>query len=88
MRPKTRPRICLARRYPYRSGPLEIEINYTKGTANNSTAMIDDKEIVWTPKGKQGLAVINRYTGLMRMSQGRREFIGMCNRKPVQGNKP
>ena len=32
------------------------------------------------PGGDKGLAVINRYTGIMQISKGRSEFLGMCNR--------
>ena len=65
----------------FQYGQIMVDVNYTKGTVNGSTAMVDDKEIVWTPKGKSGgLAVINRYTGIMTMSRGRKEYTGMCNR--------
>jgi hypothetical protein len=67
----------------FEHGQLEIIVNYTKGTANGATAIISDKEIVWTPAGnKQGMAVINRYTGIMQLSKGRKEFYGSCNKKP------
>ena len=67
----------------FEHGQIEIFVNYTKGTANGSTAIISDKEILWTPKGnKQGMAVINRYTGIMQLSKGRKEFYGSCNKKP------
>ena len=62
-------------------GQIEISVNYTRGTVNDDTAMIDDREIVWTPQGNSGgLAVINRYSGIMQMSSGGREYTGMCNR--------
>lgn len=62
-------------------GQIEISVNYTRGTVNDATAMIDDKEIVWTPQGNGGgLAVINRYSGIMQMSSGSKEYTGMCNR--------
>jgi hypothetical protein len=62
-------------------GQIEINVNYTRGTVNDATAMIDDKEIVWTPPGGSGgLAVINRYSGIMQMSKGSKEYTGMCNR--------
>ena len=65
--------------FPY--GQIEISVNYTRGTVNDATAMIDDKEIVWTPQdNSSGLAVINRYSGIMQMSSGRKEYTGMCNR--------
>ena len=64
----------------FQYGQIEVKANYTKGTVNGTTAMIDDKEIVWKPEGKGGLAVINRYTGIMKMSRGRKEYTGMCNR--------
>jgi hypothetical protein len=67
----------------FQYGQLEIVINYTRGTANGATAIISDKEIVWTPKGdRNGMAVVNRYTGIMRLSKGRKEFYGSCNKKP------
>ena len=67
----------------FKHGQLEIIINYTKGTANGATAIISDKEIIWTPEGnKKGMAVINRYTGIMQLSKGRKEFYGSCNKKP------
>jgi len=67
----------------FKHGQLEIVINYTKGTANGATAIISDKEIIWTPKGSnKGMAVINRYTGIMQLSKGRKEFYGSCNKKP------
>jgi N-dimethylarginine dimethylaminohydrolase len=67
----------------FKHGQIEIVINYTKGTANGATAIISDKEIIWTPKGSnKGMAVINRYTGIMQLSKGRKEFYGSCNKKP------
>jgi len=67
----------------FEHGQIEIAINYTKGTANNATAIISDKEIIWSPGGdKGGMAVINRYTGIMQLSKGRKEFYGSCNKKP------
>jgi len=67
----------------FKHGQLEVVINYTKGTANGATAIIEDKEIIWTPGGnKKGMAVINRYTGIMQLSQGSKEFYGSCNKKP------
>ena len=67
----------------FEHGQIEIVINYTKGTANGATAIIEDKEIIWTPGGnKKGMAVINRYTGIMQLSQGSKEFYGSCNKKP------
>ena len=65
-------------------GQIEVNVNYSRETVNGATAMLSDKEIIWTPSdGKDGLAVIDRFTGLMRISKGAQEFIGMCNRKPV-----
>jgi hypothetical protein len=65
----------------FEHGELLIEINYTKETANGTTAMITNKEIVWSPPDEaDSLAVINRYTGLMQITKGRSEFLGMCNR--------
>lgn len=67
----------------FQYGQLEIIINYTSGTANGATAIISDKEIIWTPPGdRSGMAVINRYTGIMQLSKGRKEFHGSCNKKP------
>lgn len=67
----------------FKHGQLEIVINYTKGTANGATAIISDKEIIWTPEGdRKGMAVVNRYTGIMQLSKGRKEFYGSCNKKP------
>ena len=66
----------------FKHGQLEVSVNYTRETVNGTTAMITDKEIVWTPPGEnQGLAVINRYSGIMEISQGRKAYTGMCNRK-------
>jgi heat shock protein HslJ len=65
----------------FQHGQLKVEINYTAETVNGVTAIIDDKEIVWKPPGKQsGLAVINRYTGVMQMSLGGKQDTGMCTR--------
>jgi hypothetical protein len=65
----------------FEHGEIVVDVNYTRETANGATAMISDKEIVWTPQGgDKGLAVINRYTGVMQISKGRNEFLGMCNR--------
>ena len=66
----------------FKHGQLEFVINYTKGTANGATAIISDKEIVWSPAGNRGMAVINRYTGMIQISKGRKEFYGSCNKKP------
>jgi len=67
----------------FKHGQLEIALNYTRGTANGATAIISDKEIIWTPGGSdKGMAVINRYTGIMQLSKGRKEFYGSCNKKP------
>ena len=68
----------------FEHGQIEVTVNYSRETVNGSTAMLSNKEIIWTPgDGKDGLAVIDRFTGLMRISKGSQEFIGMCNRKPV-----
>jgi hypothetical protein len=65
----------------FEHGEILVDVNYTRETANGATAMISDKEIVWSPPGgNKGLAVINRYTGVMQISKGRNEFLGMCNR--------
>lgn len=65
----------------FEHGEIMVDVNYTRETANGATAMISDKEIVWSPPGgNKGLAVINRYTGVMQISKGRSEFLGMCNR--------
>jgi len=65
----------------FQHGHIEVNINYTRATVNGDTAMIDDKEIVWTPQGGEGgLAVIDRYSGIMKMSKGSKEYAGMCNR--------
>ena len=65
----------------FEHGEILVEVNYTRENANGTTAMISDKEIIWTPPGgDKGLAVINRYTGVMQISKGRSEFLGMCNR--------
>jgi heat shock protein HslJ len=65
----------------FKHGQIKVDVNYTTETVNGVTAMIDDKEIVWKPPGKQsGLAVINRYTGTMQMSLGGKQDTGMCTR--------
>jgi hypothetical protein len=65
----------------FEHGEILVNVNYTRQTATGITAMISDREIVWSPPGDdQGLAVINRYTGVMQISKGRSEFLGMCNR--------
>jgi len=65
----------------FKHGQLKVDVNYTAETVNGVTAIIDDKEIVWKPPGKDsGLAVINRYTGVMQMSIGRMQDTGMCTR--------
>ena len=65
----------------FREGQLKVEVDYKAETVNGVTAMIDDKEIVWKPPGKtNGLAVINRYTGVMQMSLGGVQDTGMCTR--------
>ena len=65
----------------FEHGEILVDVNYTRETANGATAMISDTEIVWSPPGgNKGLAVINRYTGVMQISKGRSEFLGMCNR--------
>jgi hypothetical protein len=65
----------------FKQGQIKVDVNYTAETVNGVTAIIDDKEIVWKPPGKQaGLAVINRYTGVMTMSLGRQQDTGMCTR--------
>jgi hypothetical protein len=65
----------------FEHGEILVEVNYTRETANGTTAMISDKEIIWSPPGDdKGLAVINRYTGVMQISKGRSEYLGMCNR--------
>jgi hypothetical protein len=65
----------------FKHGQLKVEVNYTAETVNGITAIIDDKEIVWKPPGKKnGLAVINRYTGVMQMSLGGVQDTGMCTR--------
>jgi len=65
----------------FKHGQIKVEVNYTAETVNGVTAIIDDKEIVWKPPGKSGgLAVINRYTGVMQMSIGRQQDTGTCTR--------
>jgi hypothetical protein len=67
----------------FEHGQLEFVINYTRGTANDATAIISDKEIIWSPgSNRGGMAVINRYTGIMQLSRGNKEFYGRCNKKP------
>jgi hypothetical protein len=71
----------------FEHGALDITINYTRETANDSPAMISDKEIVWSPAAdSNSLAIINRYTGIMQMSTQRKEFTGMCNKIVQPGN--
>ena len=65
----------------FKHGQLKVEVNYTSETVNAITAVIDDNEIVWKPPGKEnGLAVINRYSGVMQMSLGGVQDTGMCTR--------
>jgi hypothetical protein len=65
----------------FRHGQIEVEVNYTRETANGAPALISDKEIVWGPEtDKNSLAIINRYTGVMQISGNRKEFTGMCNK--------
>jgi hypothetical protein len=65
----------------FRHGQLEIEINYTRETANGAPALISDQEIVWSPpEDKDSLAIINRYTGVMQISGKRKEYTGLCNK--------
>jgi hypothetical protein len=65
----------------FKYGAIKVDVNYTAETVNGTTAMIDDKEITWSPPGENsGLAVINRYTGVMQMSRGNQQYTGMCNR--------
>ncbi len=66
----------------FKHGQLEFDINYTRGTANGATAIMSDKEIVWSPAGNKGMAVINRYTGIIQLNKGRKEYYGSCNKKP------
>jgi hypothetical protein len=69
----------------FQQGQIKVEVNYTTETVNGITAIIDDKEIVWKPPGKKnGLAVINRYTGVMQMSLGGVQDTGMCTRLIVK----
>ena len=73
----------------FRHGQLKVEVNYTSETVNGITAVIDDKEIVWKPPGKtSGLAVINRYTGVMQMSLGGVQDTGMCTRLILKQQAP
>lgn len=63
----------------FRHGQLEVEINYTRETANGAPALISDQEIVWSPESdRNSLAIINRYTGKIQLSGKRKEFTGMC----------
>ncbi len=66
----------------FKHGQLEFVINYTKNTANGATAIISDKEIIWSPAGNKGMAIINRYTGIIQLNKGRKEYYGSCNKKP------
>lgn len=73
----------------FRHGQIKVEVNYTTETVNGVTAMIDDKEIIWKPPGKKnGLAVINRYTGVMQMSLGGTQDTGMCTRLILKQQAP
>lgn len=66
----------------FQYGELQVHVNYTKGKVNGATAIVTDKEITWTPKGgSQGLAIINRYSGIMEISKGTKAYRGMCSRK-------
>ena len=41
----------------FEHGEILVDVNYTRETANGATAMISDKEIVWSPPGgNKGLA--------------------------------
>jgi hypothetical protein len=43
----------------FEHGQIEVTVNYSRETVNGSTAMLSNKEIIWTPgDGKDGLAVI------------------------------
>ena len=67
----------------FKHGQIEVAVNYTRETVNDASAVITDKEIYWTPENmKDGFAVINRYSGIMQMSAGPVEYVGMCNRMP------
>ena len=73
----------------FQQGQIKVEVNYTTETVNGVTAIIDDKEIVWRPPGKQsGMAVINRYTGVMQMSMGGKQDSGMCTRLILKQQLP
>jgi len=73
----------------FQQGQIKVEVNYATETVNGATAMIDDKEIVWKPPGKKGgLAVINRYTGVMTMSLGGKQDTGMCTRLILKKQEP
>jgi hypothetical protein len=70
----------------FEHGTLEITINYTRETANDRPAMISDKEIVWSPdEDRNFFAIINRYTGVMQMSNRQKEFTGMCRKTTGSG---
>ena len=67
----------------FKHGQIEVSVNYTRETVNDTRAVITDKEIYWTPEDmNDGFALINRYSGIMQMSSGPSEFIGMCNKMP------
>lgn len=69
----------------FKYGQLVVSVNYTRETVNGATAMITDKEIIWTPSGKnQGLAIVNRYTGIIEISRGRKSSTGVCRRKSAK----
>jgi len=70
----------------FEHGTLEIGINYSQETVNDSPAMISDKEIVWSPgENKDNLAIINRYTGVIRMGNNRKEYTGLCKKASQPG---
>ncbi len=70
----------------FEHGTLEITINYTRETANDTPAMISEKEIVWSPdKDKNFFAIVNRYTGVMQMSNRQKEFTGICRKTTGSG---
>jgi hypothetical protein len=65
----------------FKQGQIKVDVNYTAETVNGVPAIIADKESVWKPPGTQaGLAVINRYTGVMTMSLGGQQDTGVCAR--------
>ena len=65
----------------FRHGQIEVEVNYTRETANGAPALISDQEIVWSPKTDKGsFAIINRYSGVMQISGKRKEFTGVCDK--------